>query len=71
MVIRSLLIVPYGIETATESSLIAGIWLLIVPYGIETQFLPILQHLVNHLLIVPYGIETLATLYCTHTRSPF
>ena len=34
--IFSLLIVPYGIETALEMKDFYPDWLLIVPYGIET-----------------------------------
>ena len=57
----SLLIVPYGIETHLNSTLILRGLLLIVPYGIETyyecpSFLPTI------LLIVPYGIETILIL---------
>ena len=59
MLIPSLLIVPYGIETCSVKCLLRHIdFLLIVPYGIET--LPTLRHYDLHsLLIVPYGIETL------------
>ena len=53
-----LLIVPYGIETASSTKWRqAVIVLLIVPYGIETH-IPVLHAGAESLLIVPYGIET-------------
>ena len=54
---RTLLIVPYGIETANVDNKEVQTRLLIVPYGIETCLmdLPVFFRI---LLIVPYGIET-------------
>ena len=58
---KKLLIVPYGIETATYKLTVNSIEvLLIVPYGIETT-LSFFNFLSSLLLIVPYGIETRPT----------
>ena len=54
---RTLLIVPYGIETCTADFGYLGARLLIVPYGIETCRRSNTFNSIN-LLIVPYGIET-------------
>ena len=56
---RTLLIVPYGIETCYKGRNRQILYsLLIVPYGIETYFewRSIFRRF--SLLIVPYGIET-------------
>ena len=58
---RTLLIVPYGIETFIYQ--LAGFScnkLLIVPYGIETTITQTTCK-ISFLLIVPYGIETRST----------
>ena len=57
-IIRTLLIVPYGIETSSPSGRHQRCkTLLIVPYGIETFLHPQVAD-AGQLLIVPYGIET-------------
>ena len=55
---RSLLIVPYGIETNNLLSVTIFPLLLIVPYGIETIGVSLVPDRILILLIVPYGIET-------------
>ena len=52
-----LLIVPYGIEIASEKLLTEDFKLLIVPYGIEIKNIDTDDYRSCTLLIVPYGIE--------------
>ena len=59
---RSVLIVPYGIETWNKDDLIGRIEVLIVPYGIETSIL-VCSPVLESVLIVPYGIETRYVIY--------